>query len=207
MFWNCEIWLPPYFSKLRVALMNVKAHNISVGSVSNHTEMHWNQLQPWSKEINNVILVCCNASSDGAKPPICLCNLHREIIRRWRAEEMTKKGIVQARDSCLYPSLCCCVNNVICRGMWVSGALLFPGDQRHSPTTHSYLIHSLSLDSFPCLPHWLARRMTSCIFHKVCAFLSIFHPSYWQASESQPEGVTAPCPVCFPFLHLSLVHN
>lgn len=74
--------------------------------------------------------------------------------------------------------LCRSLNNVICRGMWVSGALLSSGESNHTPFTHTHFNHPLSRVSFLHLPRRLTRCVTSCIFHKVWAAWSIFHICY-----------------------------
>lgn len=116
---------------------------------------------------------------------------------------MTKKVIFKSKGShlliSLSPSLrlCCSLNNVICRGMWVSGALLSSGESNHTPFTHTHFNHPLSRVSFLHLPRRLTRCVTSCIFHKVWAAWSIFHICYWQASGSQllRSGISQSSPV------------
>lgn len=105
-----------------------------------------------------------------------LCNLNSRRGHQRVKDDKESKGSHLLIS--LSPSLCCSLNNVICRGMWVSGALLSSGESNHTPFTHTHFNHPLSRVSFLHLPRRLTRCVTSCIFHKVWAAWSIFHICY-----------------------------
>lgn len=81
-----------------------------------------------------------------------LCNLNsrrgHQRVKDDRESDFKSKGSRLLVS--LSPSLRLCrsLNNVICRGMWVSGALLSPGESNHTPFTHT---HTLQSPTKPCL--------------------------------------------------------